>query len=200
MVVVADEFVVAGADGAFEGDAVGEVPDHGVSDGAVVVGDGILVFEVREEVAAVEVFVGGIGSAGHGEDGGVKVEAVGDGVGLGAGLDAGAGDDEGNASAAFHRRDFSAGEGVVVGVALVGSAFHAAVVGGENEVGIFAEFVAGPARVVGGVEIGEDLAEVVVELLDHGGVEGVLLARGSFGVGLGWVDAEFFGVVVEVCF
>ena len=178
--VVADELVVAATDRAFEGDTVGEVPDHGVTglsgSGLHEGGIGGVALEKRGEVEAIEWFTLGHWGSGERENGGVEVEAVDHDIGFDACLDPGAGDDERDAGAAFHDGDFSAIEREVFGDDLAGVAFHPAIVGGENEVGVFDEFVSGPAGVVSRFEFLNELADVVVEHLDHGAIPGVLLA------------------------
>ena len=178
--VVADEFIVALSDGAFEGDAVWKVPNHVV---AGLAGSGFdegriggVALEKRGEVEAIERLALGLWGSGEREDGGVEVEAIDHDVGLDACFDSWSGDDEWNAGAAFHDGNFSAIERVVVGDDFPGVAFHAAVVRGENEVGVFDEFVSGPAGVVGRFEFLYELADVIVEHLDHGTIPGVLLA------------------------
>ena len=64
----------------------------------------------------------------------------------------------------------------IIGKDIFLHSFHSSVVGGKDDVGILAEFVAWPARIIGGFQISEQLTNVVIELLDHGTVERVGLS------------------------
>ena len=182
----------------------GKCQTHGVASGAVRVFEELRItrvsFEEREDVGTIEVLFVRSRGAGHGENGGVEVETVDHDFGLHTCGNTGAGDDEGDAGAAFFCGYFSAIEWIVVGVALFWAAFHAAVVGGENEVGVFAELVAGTAWVIGVFEIRDDGAKVVVELLNHGSEEGVLLAGDILGGCFGGIDAHAFGILFQTRF
>ena len=91
--------------------------------------------------------------------------------------DAGAGDEERNASAALLGVDFAFVQRVVVRDDLVAAAaFHAAVVGGENQIGVLNKLVTRPARVIGFFQVGDDLANVVIQGLNHTAVIRVVLA------------------------
>ncbi len=135
---------------------------------------GLLVFEERGEVAAVEGFVADTGNAGEGEQGGEEVDGAGD-LGDGAALGelGGPGDVADGADAAFVGLAFFAfhATGPAIGVG--------AVVGEVNDDGVFGEVVL--------FEAVEDAADIAVLVFEHGvgaaGLFGDFL--GGLGGGLG---------------
>ena len=91
--------------------------------------------------------------------------------------DAGAGDEERNASAALLGVDFAFVQWVVVGDDFVATAaFHAAIIRGKDKVGVLNELMSRPAWVVGFFQVGDDLANVVIQGLNHTAVIRVVLA------------------------
>ena len=92
------------------------------------------------------------------------------------------------------------GQGTVVGVALRRAAFHAPVVGGEDDVGVLAQLVSRPARVIGLVEVVEDHADVVVEFLNHRAVKRIDLSGRFLGRDPGRIDAEPFAYFSRCAF
>ena len=129
------------------------------------------------------------GQAKAGEQGGVEVFALHEGVAAGVGFgQAGPHDDEGSAHAAFEQRGFaSAQRGVAGGRRAVDLVVHvSAVVGGENNDGFLSEVQA--------VEGVEKRANGVVHTLDHRGVGGAALRVGGVDAGAVFFDQGFFGV------
>lgn len=164
---------VAQGDAAFV-EGVVEDPEEGLF--AV---EGFSFEEMREDVDAIELKVGGRGGAGELAEGGEEIEAGdGLGVGLSGGDGAGPADDAGDAEAGFGGPEFHAAQGGGGAEGILGAAValegFGAVVGGEDDESVLIEL----HLLEGGVE----LADGGVEVGDVGKVEGFFFLAGALAV------------------
>ncbi len=145
----------------------------------------------RKHVAAVELQVRPRLRTGHGEVGGEHVDQVDRRVADAAGFDARPADDERDPQPALVDFQFPAAQRGVVGdpfpLALAVTLLDrrrggTAVVGAEHDIGVVDQLVTRVARVIGFLEVGQDLADLPVEAVDHGGIIRIGLAR-RFGLG-----------------
>ena len=188
-VIVVDQFVVPYAEGGMHGGTVGEVVHHFVADLPFPAHQQICITGIGAQefgqIDAVHLQPGRIFTPRPGYNGGEEVTAIDHDMTFLIRLNSRSCDDQGNAYPTFLGVDLTLVQRVVIRKDLPRTAFHSPVIRTQDNVGVLDEFMSFPAGIVRNFQVIEDLPDIIIEHLHHGGIVWIALSRVFQAAGIG---------------